>query len=205
MESNFTSIKTGKEKVDTFTEYTALGDFFAAPGSDAFMQGVDTEGNPETIAIKRVSMSNDFLGPVTAFGYSLMVTPEIAERLPVFDFVQAPNLFLVKTVNGFFDDDKNQALALDIQTTMNNLNDPNSLSARMGVLVGATTRLIHTEMATLWENEAAFWDFLATFASIGLVIGAAGMTIIAMRSVSERMREIGDSQSTDCQTRCDIC
>ncbi len=191
LKSNYTSVETGEEKVETFTEYTALGDFFAAPGSDVFMQGVDTEGNPETIAIKRVSMSNDFLGPVTAFGYSLMVTPEIAERLPVFDYVQAPNLFLVKTVNGFFDDDLNQALALDIQTTLNDLDDPSSLSSRMGVLVGATTRLIHGEMAALWENEAAFWDFLATFASIGLVIGAAGMTIIAMRSVSERMREIG--------------
>jgi predicted lysophospholipase L1 biosynthesis ABC-type transport system permease subunit len=115
----------------------------------------------------------------------------VAEKLSVFDYVKEPNLFLVKTSNGFFEDDLNQALALEIQTTLNDLDNPSSLSFRMGVLVGATTRLIHAEMAALWENEAAFWDFLATFASIGLVIGAAGMAIIAMRSVSERMREIG--------------
>lgn len=120
-----------------------------------------------------------------------MVTENVADKLEMFDYIPGANLFLVKSDNGYFDDELNQALALEIQKSLNDLDDPQSLSSRMGVLVGATTRLIHTHMAALWNQEASFWDFLSTFASIGLIIGGAGMAIIAMRSVGERMREIG--------------
>ncbi len=190
LESNYTSAETGDIKIEKFDEYMVLGDIFATSGSDIYMQAKGENGS-EVVAAKQVTASNDFLGPVDGFGYSLMVTPELANRLEVFDYIKSPNLFLVKTVNGFFDDTENQRIALSIQQKLNNLDDPNSLSSKLGVLVGATSRLIHTEMSALWKQQAGFWDFLATFASIGLLIGAAGMAIIAMRSVSERLREIG--------------
>ena len=55
LETNFTSKATGDETIETFDEHLVLGGFFAAPGSDVFIQGKN-----DTVAVKRVSMSNDF-------------------------------------------------------------------------------------------------------------------------------------------------
>jgi putative ABC transport system permease protein len=61
----------------------------------------------------------------------------------------------------------------------------------LNIFVGATTQVVKEVASNFWRREANFWDFLAVFSSLGLIIGTIGMSIIAVRSVSERIREIG--------------
>ena len=132
-----------------------------------------------------------FLGDWDGFYGSILATPEITAKLPEFQNIAGPNLFLVKTSNAYADDGANLVVSQAIQKKINDLADPTSLSSQYGTLLGATTRIIHEEMSTYWNREASVWDFLATFAQFGLVIGGAGLAVIAVRSVAERTREIG--------------
>jgi putative ABC transport system permease protein len=122
---------------------------------------------------------------------AMMVTPELFEQLPGSAYISEPNLFLVKSSLGYFDAEGARELAISIEQALNDLNDDSSLSAQQGILLGATTRIVHDEVSAFWEVEAAFWDFLNIFSALGLIIGAMGMVIIAVRSVAERTREIG--------------
>ncbi|MCG3217495.1 MAG: FtsX-like permease family protein [Candidatus Heimdallarchaeota archaeon] len=137
----------------------------------------------------------DLMGLDDLFGIGLLVTPGIAQSLPQFDNILNPNLFLVRSSNGYDAEEENDVLASLIETSINDLDDPTSLSSLAGVLIGASTRLVYEEVIYYTHQQAAFWDFLAVFMSIGLVIGIMGMSIIAIRSVSERLREIGMMRS----------
>jgi len=137
----------------------------------------------------------DLMGLNDLFGIGMLVTPGIAQSLPQFDNILNPNLFLVRSSNEYDAEEENDVLASLIETSINDLDDPTSLSYLAGVLIGASTRLVYEEVIYYTHQQAAFWDFLAVFMSIGLVIGIMGMSIIAIRSVSERLREIGMMRS----------
>jgi ABC-type antimicrobial peptide transport system permease subunit len=127
-------------------------------------------------------------------GYGILVSEDIASQLPQFDDLVNPNLFLVKTSNEF-QLKGNDVLADAIEKDLNDLSNENSFSSTEGQLVGATSRIVFEEIDDLLSEEAAMMDFFATFTTLGLGIGALGMMIIAVRSVSERKREIGMMRS----------
>jgi ABC-type antimicrobial peptide transport system permease subunit len=139
----------------------------------------------------------DMMGEGDSFGWGLMVTPSIAQSLPQFDRIPNPNLFLVRSSVDWYDSDSDRTdLANEIETRLNDLSDDTSLSSIYGgLLVGATSRIVKEEVEEYNFANAAFWDFLGIFTSIGLFIGVIGMSIIAIRSVSERIREIGMMRS----------
>jgi ABC-type antimicrobial peptide transport system permease subunit len=130
----------------------------------------------------------DMMGSFEMFGIGLLVTPEIASTLPAFDRIPNPNLYLVRSSNGFNDDDSNEQLANTLEGGLNDI-------SKYGILLGASTQLVHKEIVEYNFQQAGFWDFLGIFSSLGLIIGTIGMSIIAIRSVSERIREIGMMRS----------
>jgi len=182
---------------ETRTGQMIIGDFFSDFYQDLYFQ--DKSG--QVINTYSVGSQFSMMGDFEMVSGALMVTPELFAQLPGADMVKEPNLFLVKSTVGYFEQDKAVALAQQIETALNNLNDPNSLSSKEGVLLGATTRIVSEEVQALWENEAAFWDFLNIFSALGLIIGALGMIIIAIRSVAERTREIGMMRAIGFQRR----
>jgi ABC-type antimicrobial peptide transport system permease subunit len=118
------------------------------------------------------------------FGDALLVTPSMAAQLPFTS--PNPNLFLVRSSNGYADTSANEDLSQKIEQDLND---------DTGIFYGAATVIIREEVQAFWFQNAGFWDFLAAFSTLGLVIGALGMMIIAVRSVSERTREIGMMRS----------
>ncbi|MCE7734965.1 MAG: FtsX-like permease family protein, partial [Candidatus Heimdallarchaeota archaeon] len=61
--------------------------------------------------------------------------------------------------------------------------------------IGASTSIVKDQVSGFYFEQAAFWDFLGAFSTLGLIIGGLGMMIIAVRSVTERTREIGMMRS----------
>ncbi|MCH8906728.1 MAG: FtsX-like permease family protein [Candidatus Heimdallarchaeota archaeon] len=168
------------------TQTLVAGGFFSDSGDRVYLRTAD-----DVLPLYRAGSTVNFMGDWDGFGGSLLVTPQIASQLPEFDLIQGPNIFLVKSSNSYFDGVANLELSQAIEATINNLDDPTSLSSELGVLVGASTRIIEEVMQQNFDDEAGFWIFLASFATFGLIIGGAGMAVIAVRSVAERTREIG--------------
>lgn len=193
---------TSDQTVEVTRDYTKamiLGGFTSC--SDLFEQWVDIDrshlffrtedpDNPVVGAFMTASMF-DMMGVGHLFAESILVTPEMAAQLPAFEAVREPNLFLVRSKNGFNDESKNEALAKAIEDDLNKLSDPLSLSSQHGFLIGASTTVVKESVEAFWIHESAFMDFFGVFATLGLIIGGLGMIIIAVRSVSERTREIG--------------
>ncbi|MDH5644584.1 MAG: ABC transporter permease, partial [Candidatus Heimdallarchaeota archaeon] len=192
---NYTETIDDKEMVTDYRieEQTAvIGGSWTNFNQPLYLQTNDE--NQPILPVLRVARALTLMGDVDLFGYSLLVTEGIADMLPAFDNIEGPNLFLLRT-NYEYGSQKNIELAKNIEANLNNLDDVNSLSSELGVLIGANTRVTSEEFKAFWEREAAFWDFLGTYAEIGLILGAMGMIIIAARSVSERKREIGMMRS----------
>ncbi|MCY3414133.1 MAG: FtsX-like permease family protein [Candidatus Heimdallarchaeota archaeon] len=168
------------------TQWMAIGGFFSSTVAPIYLP--DHDG--KIIPIRRVAAAFDMLGPYELLSYSMLVTPELAAKLPIFDNVPAANLFLVRSSNAYADEEGNLALAQEIERNINDLGG-DSLSAELGMLIGASTRLVFTEVSFFWGREAAVWDFLEIFSNLGLIVGSMGMLIIAFRSVNDRKREIG--------------
>ncbi|MCH8907052.1 MAG: FtsX-like permease family protein [Candidatus Heimdallarchaeota archaeon] len=129
------------------------------------------------------------------YSNALIVPPAVASRLAFDDY---ENTFLVRSTNEYDDTDRNEKLAMAIEKDLNNLQEgADSLSNNQDpvILVGAATTIVFDQVQGFYFEQAAFWDFLGAFSTLGLVIGALGMMIIAVRSVSERTREIGMMRS----------
>ncbi|OLS25765.1 MAG: putative ABC transporter permease YknZ [Candidatus Heimdallarchaeota archaeon LC_2] len=129
------------------------------------------------------------------YGNSIVVPKSLGTILPY----DSPNknVFLVRADNEYGDSETNRLLAQAIESDLNNLNDEFSFSSLQTpkTLIGASTSIVKDEVEGFYFDQAAFWDFLGTFTTLGLVIGALGMMIIAVRSVTERTREIGMMRS----------
>ena len=57
--------------------------------------------------------------------------------------------------------------------------------------VAASAYNVWDEMLTMIDFQVRTFDFMEYFVGFGLIVGALGMVIIAVRNVSERRREIG--------------
>ena len=163
-------------------------------GGSIYLQGVNGDIMPMFIgATTAFDMLGDAAFPL--YSNAIMVTPQMASRL-AFDSPNQ-NLFLVKSENTYSDKTNNELLAKAIEQDINNLNDPNSFSSKQtpAILVGASSSIVKEVVREFFFQQAAFWDFLGAFSTLGLVIGTLGMMIIAVRSVTERTREIGMMRS----------
>lgn len=130
------------------------------------------------------------------YGDGLFVPTGLASILP-FDVLHE-NVFLVRSENGYNDVVENEALANAIEVDINNLKEgANSFSLEQNPvnLIGASTSIVQDIVEGFFFQQAGFWDFLGAFSTLGLFIGGLGMMIIAVRSVSERKREIGMMRS----------
>ena len=163
-------------------------------GSTIYIQAVNGSIIPLFIG---GTLEFDMLGdkPDYIYGNTIIVPPSIAGIIPYEN--DKENLFLVRSDNGYRDIKANKALASIIEADLNNLNDPSSFSSIQtpANLIGASATVIKDEIAFYYAREASFWDFLRSFTTLGLVIGTLGMMIIAVRSVTERTREIGMMRS----------
>ncbi len=131
------------------------------------------------------------LGDIYLFGGELLVTESVAKQLPIFQDIEFPNIFLIRTSLGFNDETNLAKLSDEIEIKLNDINNPESVSNDSNAIVGASTRVVKTEVYDAYQENAEVWDFLGTFCTIGLVISGAGLILISIRSVSERTREIG--------------
>jgi len=164
-----------------------IGDFSTDTYKDLYFRNA----NGSTINTYQVGAVFNMLGPFAMVSGALLVTPQFFAQLPGAATIKQPNVFLVRSIYGYNDVKQTQALSIKIEQLLNDLSNPQSLSSQQGILLGATTRIVEQEVSTLWAQEAAFWNFLNIFSALGLIIGAMGMIIIAIRSVQERTREIG--------------
>lgn len=191
---------TDAEFTFTETQHIALGGFLIGflhldllIGKTVYLQAANGTIIPLFIGGQT---SFDMVGssefPLYANG--LMVSPEIASMLA---FEAHENTFLVRSTNEYDDTEGNERLAMTIENDINNLNDVNSFSSEQNpvILVGAATTIVFDQVQGYYFEEAGFWDFFGALSTLGLIIGALGMMIIAVRSVNERTREIGMMRS----------
>ncbi|MHA2251833.1 MAG: ABC transporter permease [Candidatus Kariarchaeaceae archaeon] len=181
-------LEDGRQTIETEDQVVVFGAnmmawFLLEPGSSLYMQS-----KTGVIPMYMGAQTFDMLGSNDIFGIGILVTPEIAATIPQFDDILNPNLYLVRSSNGFDDKDENELLALAIEKQLNE-------RATFGLIIGANTRIVKEEIVDFNFTQAGFWDFLGIFSSLGLIIGTIGMSIIAIRSVSERIREIGMMRS----------
>ena len=121
---------------------------------------------------------------------TLLITPTI-------DFFPRLNLhfglypsymkFLVKTDEDFREG-RNTEIVEKIETFFNG-NESKLVLAEDFVAASASN--VWEEMLELVDFQVRTFDFLQYFVGFGLIVGAMGMVIIAMRNVAERRREIG--------------
>ena len=118
----------------------------------------------------------------------LLITPDF---YPIMrdNFAVLPKYtkFLIKTSNGFRSD-KNYELSEKIEEQ---LNGNESVLVLNEDFVAADADSYWHEMLQLVDFQVKTFTFLEYFVGFGLVVGALGMVIIAVRNVSERRREIG--------------
>ena len=121
---------------------------------------------------------------------TLLITPTI-------DFFPRLNLhfglypsymkFLVKTSEDF-KEGRNTIITEKIETFFNG-NESKLVLAED--FVAASANNVWDEMLQVVDFQVRTFDFLQYFVGFGLIVGAMGMVIIAMRNVAERRREIG--------------
>ncbi|MHA1353207.1 MAG: ABC transporter permease [Candidatus Heimdallarchaeaceae archaeon] len=95
--------------------------------------------------------------------------------------------FLVKTSEDFRNG-RNSEIANKIETFFNG---NESILIKNNDFVAASAYNVWEEMLEQVDFQVRTFDFMQIFVSFGLVVGAIGMIIIAIRNVSERKREIG--------------
>ncbi len=118
----------------------------------------------------------------------LLITPDFMPILRE-NFALYPDYtrFLVKTTEDFRDN-KNYEISEEIEEFFNGIN---STFVKNEDFVAADADAYWDEMLQLVDFQVKTFAFLEYFVGFGLVVGALGMIIIAMRNVSERRREIG--------------
>ncbi len=116
-----------------------------------------------------------------------IATPDVYNILPFSLIVPAPNQYLIKTSEDFREG-RNHQIAQDIEYFFN---ANTSIIRQSGQRVAATAHSVWDVMLETVEFQVKTFDFMQYFVGFGLVVGAMGMIIIAVRNVSERRREIG--------------
>ncbi len=119
---------------------------------------------------------------------ALLVTPDFTGKLS-YNFALFPKhtRFLISTTEDFREG-KNTEIATKIEEFFNS---NTSILVQNEDFVAASAYNVWDVMLELVDFQVRTFDFLQYFVSFGLVVGALGMIIIAVRNVSERRREIG--------------
>ncbi|MHA1303289.1 MAG: ABC transporter permease, partial [Candidatus Heimdallarchaeaceae archaeon] len=119
---------------------------------------------------------------------SLLITPDLLPYLS-YNFAIYPKYirFLVKTSEDFREG-RNSEIANEIEAFFNG---NESVLIQHEDFVAASAYNVWDEMLAEIDFQVRTFDFMQIFVSFGLVVGAIGMVIIAIRNVSERKREIG--------------
>ncbi|MHA1691798.1 MAG: ABC transporter permease [Candidatus Heimdallarchaeaceae archaeon] len=119
---------------------------------------------------------------------ALFVTPDFAGKLG-YNFALFPKhtRYLISTTEDFREG-QNTEIATKIEEFFNS---NTSVLVQNEDFVAASAHSVWDVMLELVDFQVRTFDFLQYFVSFGLVVGALGMIIIAVRNVSERRREIG--------------
>ncbi len=119
---------------------------------------------------------------------ALLVTPDFLGKLS-YNFALFPKhtRFLISTSEDFREG-KNTEIATKIEEFFNS---NTSVLVQNEDFVAASAYNVWDVMLELVDFQVRTFDFLQYFVGFGLIVGALGMIIIAVRNVSERRREIG--------------
>ncbi|MHA2358480.1 MAG: ABC transporter permease, partial [Candidatus Heimdallarchaeaceae archaeon] len=119
---------------------------------------------------------------------AMLVTPDLAPNILSFSLYPRPIKYLVST-NEDFREGRNVEITEKIETFFN-AND-SVLISQENDFVAASAHSVWEDMLEIIDFQVKTFDFMQYFVGFGLVVGAMGMIIIAMRNVAERRREIG--------------
>ena len=134
----------------------------------------------------------DALGKVYLTPYWANQTSFLAEADGETSTSRAPdqyNQFLIKTTYSM-DDPELQTLAQSIMD-FTNTNDEGYRKLAEDDFYVASATVLYSKVEQSLEMVQRVASFLQIYVTFGLVIGTIGMTVIAVRNVSERKREIG--------------
>ncbi len=132
------------------------------------------------------------LGNIYLNEYWANQTSYLAEADGVTTTSRAPNQynkFLIKTTYSM-DDPQIQQIAQAIEEYTNTDDEGYRRLAKDNFYVASTT-ILYAKVESSLEMVQRIVSFLQIYVTFGLVIGAVGMTVISVRNVSERKREIG--------------
>lgn len=119
---------------------------------------------------------------------ALLITPDFYPKLiPNFALYPKHTRYLVSTSEDF-KNGRNTEIASSIEEFFNG-ND--SLLVQTEDFVAASAYNVWEVMLEFVDFQVKTFDFLQYFVGFGLIVGALGMIIIAVRNVAERRREIG--------------
>ncbi|MBN1358151.1 ABC transporter permease [Candidatus Bathyarchaeota archaeon] len=134
----------------------------------------------------------DALGNIYMNEYWANQTSYLAEADGETSTARAPeqyNKFLIKTTYAM-DDPQIQSIAQAIEE-FTNTDDEGYRSLAEDNFYVASTTILYSKIEQSMEMIQRVVSFLQIYVTFGLVIGAVGMTVISVRNVSERKREIG--------------
>ncbi|MHA1551803.1 MAG: ABC transporter permease [Candidatus Heimdallarchaeaceae archaeon] len=119
---------------------------------------------------------------------ALLISPDFLGKLS-YNFALLPKhtRYLISTSEDFREG-KNTEIATKIEVFFNS---NTSVLVQNEDFVAASAYNVWDVMIELVDFQVRTFDFLQYFVGFGLIVGALGMIIIAVRNVSERRREIG--------------
>ena len=132
------------------------------------------------------------LGNIYLNEYWANQTSYLAEADGITTTSRAPNQynkFLIKTTYAM-DDPQIQQIAQAIEEYTNTDDEGYRKLAKDNFYVASTT-ILYAKVESSLEMVQRIVSFLQIYVTFGLIIGAVGMTVISVRNVSERKREIG--------------
>ncbi|MFV2014572.1 MAG: ABC transporter permease, partial [Candidatus Heimdallarchaeota archaeon] len=110
----------GKTRIkDGETQRMAIGGFFYGYGQAIYLASDSPDNQLTPLFLAGTSVN--FMGDWDAFGGSVMITPDMATNVPVLKDIEGPNLFLVRSINGYNDGTENLILAQEIERKINDL------------------------------------------------------------------------------------
>ncbi len=143
-------------------------------------------GNPTEVIVLATMRLYPF--SISSSFPALLITPDLYPFLYLnFALYPKHTKYLVST-NEDFRTGRNSIIAEEIEEFFNG-ND--SVLIQTEDFVAASATNVWDEMLEIVDFQVRTFDFMQYFVSFGLVVGALGMVIIAVRNVSERRREIG--------------
>ncbi len=158
------------------------------PGDIFNITGLNRYGFPVNTTVTVLGVLKQYPFSLSGGIPNLLVTEEFVFNL-WFNFNLYPKYtrYLVKT-NEDFQEGRNPEIVNKIERFFN-ANDSDLV--KNNDYVAASVTNVWDQMLDIIDFEIRTFDFLQYFIGFGLIVGALGMVVIAIRNVSERKREIG--------------